>query len=532
MIVGTILKGASKVAHKKSQKKAQLSERLKSVAAIQEEQLSKVLTKAKKTEFGITYEFSKILNASDLTDAYRQVVPIFQYDFMYKKFWHKTLAGVEDVTWPGKIQNFALTSGTTNAASKRIPVSKQMIRGIKKTCLKQVTTLAELDFKSAFYEKDVLCVGGSTDLKKVNKQYEGDLSGILTGKVPHWINPYTKPSKKIRAISNWDEKLNKIVEAAPSWDVGILCGVPAWVHILINRIIETYKVDSIFDIWPNLKIYIHGGVSFSPYVNSFNQLFDNKVLYLDTYLASEGFLGFQTPSSGEMQLVIDNSIYYEFVPFNEEHFDFEGNLINYSDALTIDEVEEGVDYALLITTNSGAYRYLIGDTIQFTDLDHVKFKITGRTKHFLSLCGEHLSVDNMTQAISGLSYAQNISIDEFCVLGKRKENGKFMHKWYIASDSPINSLNFKHDLDAKLCELNDDYTTERQHALEDVEVEVLPSKVFYNFLKLMDKYGSQHKFPRVLKGKLADDWEKYISILEEENEKMMVYWQTGAVTLR
>jgi hypothetical protein len=532
MIVGTILKGASKVAHKKSLKKAQLSESVKHVATLQEEQLRKLLSKAKKTEFGNTYGFSNLLQSENVIDAYREVVPIFQYDFMYKKFWHKTLAGVEDVTWPGKIQNFALTSGTTSAASKRIPVSKQMIKGIKKTCLKQVFTLSDLDLPSAFYEKDVLCVGGSTDLKKVNNQYEGDLSGILTGKVPHWINPYTKPSKKIRAIGNWDEKLNKIVEAAPKWDVGIICGVPAWVHILIDRICDTYQVDCIFDIWPNLKVYIHGGVSFAPYKNTFDQLFNKKVMYLDTYLASEGFIGYQAPNSGEMQLVLDNNIYYEFIPFTEEHFDMEGNLKNYSDALAIDEVEEGVDYALLITTNSGAFRYLIGDTIQFTDIDNAKFKITGRTKHFLSLCGEHLSVDNMTQAISELSYAQNISIEEFCVLGKQQENGKFVHKWFIASDYPINSLNFKHDLDAKLCELNDDYTTERQHALENIEVEVLPTKVFYNFLKLMDKYGSQHKFPRVLKGKLAEDWENYIDILNEENEKMMVYWQTGSVSYK
>ncbi|MCB9224539.1 MAG: GH3 auxin-responsive promoter family protein [Crocinitomicaceae bacterium] len=532
MIVGTILKGASSLAHKKSVKKSQLSEKRKNVAALQEEQLRKLLSKAKKTEFGSTYGFTKLVESDNIRNSFRENVPIFQYEFMYKKFWHKTLAGVEDVTWPGKIQNFALTSGTTNAASKRIPVSKQMIRGIKRTCLKQVLTLSDMKLPSAFYEKDVLCVGGSTDLKKVNKQYEGDLSGILTGKVPHWINPYTKPGKKIRAISNWDEKLNKIVESAPKWDVGIICGVPAWVHILINRILDHYKVESIFEIWPNLRIYIHGGVSFSPYVNTFNQLFDKKVTYLDTYLASEGFIGFQSPVSGEMQLVLDNSIYFEFIPFNEEHFDADGSLMNYSDALMIDEVETGVDYALLITTNSGAYRYLIGDTIQFTDVENAKFKITGRTKHFLSLCGEHLSVDNMTQAISELSYEQNISIDEFCVLGKQQANGKFMHRWFIASDHPINSLNFKHDLDAKLCSLNDDYITERKHALENIEIEVLPTKVFYNFLKLMDKYGSQHKFPRVLKGRLAEDWEKYIEILEDDNEKMMVYWQSGSISYR
>ncbi|MBD3638287.1 MAG: GH3 auxin-responsive promoter family protein [Crocinitomicaceae bacterium] len=503
---------------------------MEAIVKKQEEQLVKLLSKAKKTEFGEKFNFQNILNSKDVREAYRQQVPIFQYDFMFKKFWYKTLNGEEDVTWPGKISNFALTSGTTSASSKRIPVSKQMIKSIKKVCFKQVLTLSDLNMPASFYEKDILCVGGSTELTKINTQWEGDLSGILTGKVPHWLNPYTKPSKKIRAISDWEEKLDRIVENAGAWDVGMICGVPAWVQILIHRIIDTYKVDTIFDIWPNLKVYIHGGVSFSPYVQSFNEILGDKVIYLDTYLASEGFIGYQPGAGKNMELVIGNNIYFEFIPFDTDHFDVDGNLHNFSDALAIDEVEDGVDYALLISTNSGAFRYLIGDTIQFIDSQKLQFKITGRTKHFLSMCGEHLSVDNMTQAISELSYKNDIAIDEFVVLGKQKENGNFMHKWYIASDHPINALNFKNDLDAKLCDLNDDYKTERKFALESVELEVLPSKVFYNFLKLMDKYGSQHKFPRVMKGQLADDWERYIKLVAEENEKMVVYEESGAIT--
>lgn len=533
MLVGSLLKGASDLAQKKNSKKSsKITKEMEAIVRKQEQQLTKLLTKAKKTEFGDKFNFKEILESGDLREAYRQEVPIFQYDFMFKQFWHKTLNGVEDVSWPGKISNFALTSGTTSASSKRIPVSKQMIRSIKKVCLKQVLTLSDLDMPASFYEKDILMVGGSTDLTKINSQWEGDLSGILTGKVPTWVTPYSKPSKKIKAISDWEEKLERMVENAGKWDVGMICGVPAWVQILVNRIVETYQLNSIFDIWPNLKVYIHGGVSFDPYVPSFNELFDGKVIYLDSYLASEGFIGFQSAGVEAMQLVIDNNIYYEFIPFDEDHFDADGNLKNYSDALGIDEVEAGVDYALLISTNSGAFRYLIGDTIRFIDPQRILFKITGRTKHFLSVCGEHLSVDNMTQAISDLAYEHNLAIDEFGVLGKQLESGNFMHKWYIASDNPINSITFKHELDNKLCELNDDYRTERKFALERIELEVLPTKVFYNFLKLMDKYGSQHKFPRVMKGQLAKDWERYIDIVEEENAKMMVYWQSGSVSYR
>jgi GH3 auxin-responsive promoter len=531
MLVGKLLKGASNLAQKKNSKKSsQMSERMEAILKKQEQQLSKILSKAKKTEFGEKFHFQDILNSGDIRDSYRRQVPIFQYDFMFKKFWHKTLDGEEDISWPGKITNFALTSGTTSAASKRIPISKQMIKGIKKVCLKQVLTLSELDMPATFYEKDILMVGGSTELTQINSQWEGDLSGILTGKVPHWLNPYTKPKKKIRAISDWEEKLEKIIENAGQWDVGMICGVPAWVQILCNRIIETYKLNSIFDIWPNLKVYIHGGVSFSPYVQGFNDLFQDKVIYLDTYLASEGFIGFQSCTSDYMELVIDNNIYFEFIPFDSNHFDLEGNLSNFSDALTIDEVDDGIDYALLISTNSGAFRYLIGDTIQFTDTQKYQFKITGRTKHFLSTCGEHLSVDNMTQAISEVSYQNDIAIDEFAVLGKQLENRNFMHKWFVASDHPIEAEAFKNDIDKKLCALNDDYKTERKFALEKVEMVILPTKVFYNFLKLMDKYGSQHKFPRVMKGKIAEDWEQFVKEAEVENEKLKVYNNSGAIS--
>lgn len=531
MLVGKLLKGASDAAQKrKSKKSSKISEKMEDIAKVQEEQLIKLLSKAKKTEFGQEFNFQDILNSKNVRNSYREQVPIFQYDFMFSKFWHKTLDGRSDVSWPGKIKNFALTSGTTSASSKRVPVSRQMIKSIKKICLRQVLSLSKLDMPPSFYEKNVLMVGGSTDLKKVNNQWkEGDLSGILTGKVPQWLTPYSKPEKKIKALSDWETKLEMIVEKAQEWDVGILAGVPAWVQILIQRILERYKLDNIFEIWPNLRVYIHGGVQFSPYEQSFNELFQGKVLCLDTYLASEGFIGFQPGSSKWMELVIDNQIYYEFIPFDEDHFDLDGNLQDYSDAYTIDEIEDGVNYALLITTCSGAFRYLIGDTIQFIDVQKLQFKITGRTKHFLSMCGEHLSVDNMTQAISEMAYQKNLAIDEFAVLGKQMENGNFMHKWFIASDQPVDEELFKVELDEKLKELNDDYITERKFALEKIELVVLPTLAFYNFLKRMNKYGSQHKFPRVLKGQLAEDWEKYISEVEAENLRSKVYETTGAV---
>jgi hypothetical protein len=528
MIIGSITKGASQLANINHSKKVV---NFSSSVQKQKKVLLKLLNEAKDTEFGKTFGYSEIIASSNPVDTYQKLVPIFQYDYMFKSFWYKTLQGIENVSWPGKIKNFALTSGTTNSSSKKIPVSSQMVKGIKRSCLRQLLTLNDLKLPISFYEKHVLVVGGSTELTQVSDHLEGDLSGILTGRVPHFLNPFTKPSKKVRAIGNWDEKLDKIVENASKWDVGIICGVPSWVNLLINKIIEHYQIDSIFELWPSLKIYIHGGVSFTPYITSFNALFNDKVIYLDTYLASEGFLGFQGATESHMKLTIDNGIFFEFIPFNSNHFDGEGNLINYSDALQLHQIEANVNYALLISTNSGAFRYLIGDTIKFSDVQQLKFKISGRTKHFLNLCGEHLTVDNMTEAITTISSEYGIKIEEFAVLGKRTESGAYCHKWYLASNSALAETQIIETLDKLLCALNDDYAIQRLYNLGKMELEVLPCSIFYGFLKVIDKYGSQHKFPRVLKGKLAHDWEHYLSILIEENARTLIYWQSGNTSI-
>ncbi|MGV6861742.1 MAG: GH3 family domain-containing protein [Putridiphycobacter sp.] len=509
-IVGSILKSASQIAHKKHKKKSDNFSSTNNLKA-QKKVLQYLLATSESTLFGQKHHFNDILNSDDLMDAFRIEVPIYQYNYMFKKYLHKSLSGVENVCWPDKIENYALTSGTTNAGSKRVPVSEQTIKSIKRTSIKQFTSLSKLDLPNSFFEKNVLFVGGSTQLKRSQNIYEGDLSGIITGKVPQWLYPFTKPNKKIKEIKDWETKLDKIIENARKWDVGTICGVPSWVQILLTRIVDYYNVNSIYEIWPNLKVYIHGGVSITPYLMALNQLFEGKVTYLETYLASEGFIGYQSADSDSLQLEIDNGIYYEFIPFNSRHFDQNGELINFSDALTLSEIKEGVNYALLITTNSGLYRYMIGDTIKFTDLDQLKFKITGRTKHYLNLCGEHLSVDNMNQAINEISYENNVSIEEFAVIGEMDLSGNVKHHWYLASNSPIDALNLEYLIDDKLCLLNDDYKTERKFVLKNLEVTVLSPKVFYDFLKLKDKYGAQNKFPRVLKGHLAKDWQNYLS---------------------
>lgn len=503
-IRGAVIKNATKYVSKLS--KVASEEGIKA----QEKQLKKLLNKAKSTDFGRKYRFSKILKAPNMLEAYRQQVPIYNYELMFNHFWHKTLSGVKDVSWPGKIENFALTSGTTGAASKRIPVSKEMIKTIRKVSVKQLMGLHKLDLPVEFYEKDILFLGGSTALTQINDQFEGDLSGIVTGKVPNWIAPFSKPEKKIRALKDWGEKIDEIVKKAPEWDLGVICGVPAWMQILIERVNDHYGLDNIHQMWPNLIIYVHGGVSFEPYMEKFNALFSSKVIYLDTYLCSEGFYAFQPIDSDGMHLLTNSNTYFEFIPFNENHFNQDGELIN-QESLTLSEVTEGVDYALVVSTCSGAWRYLIGDTIRFTDVETQQIKITGRTKHFLSLCGEHLSVDNMTDALTKVTYDHGVFVREFAVVGSKLETKGFKHTWYLGCDQPIANLElFKQELDYQLSVLNADYSVERNFALADIELIVLPSKVFYDFMKLKGKYGAQHKFPRVLKGKLANHWQNYL----------------------
>ena len=264
-------------------------------------------------------------------------------------------------------------------------------------------------------------------------------------------------------------------------------------------------------MWPNLAFYVHGGVAMEPYKKGFSKLLGKPITYIETYLASEGFLAFQSRQETRgMQLVLNNNIFFEFVPFDEKNFDTDGNMVTNPQVYMIHEIEEDKDYSILISTNAGTWRYAIGDTIKLIDRVRNEIIITGRTKHFLSLVGEHLSVDNMNRAIELASEEMNVSIPEFTVAGVPYGNF-FAHQWYIATDDKVDALKFAALLDEKIKSINDDYEVERMHALQAVMVTVLPEKIFMDFLKSKDKLGGQHKFPRVLKGKVFEEWKSFIS---------------------
>lgn len=479
-------------------------------------ELRKLMLKAQFTEFGKKYEFNELILLQDPIKIFQNTVPIHDYQSIFDAWWHRTLKGEKDICWPGKIKYFALSSGTSESSSKHIPVTKNLLKAIHKGTLKQILSTKHLNLSKEQYETEILFVGGSTNLSYNGTYFSGDLSGITTGTQPRWFQNFTLPGPAIISLNSWEEKIQEIVLNAKKWDIGFICGVPAWIQILFERIIKHYNVKNIHDIWPNLAILVHGGVAIHPYRASIDSLCGKPIHYLDTYLASEGFIAYQErPNKLQaMKLLTDNKIFFEFIPFTEEFFDADGNLKPNAKALDLSQVEVDKDYALLISNSAGAWRYLIGDTVKFTDLKRCEIIITGRTKHFLSLCGEHLSVDNMNQAVKLTAQDLGIAINEYSVVGIPYQ-GLFAHHWYIGTDRPIDAARIKEKIDLHLMALNDDYITERKHALKEVLVTVLPNQTFIDFLASKNKLGGQSKFPRVLKGKHLNDWMDFL----EKNKK-------------
>lgn len=504
-LLGTIIKTAIELKSKLPSEKRQVNP-----LVAQRKTLKKLLRKAQLTSFGEKYGFSEMLKTKDPIEKFQKRIPHYYYKTMYRDWWFRNLNGESYVSWPGRVKYFALSSGTSESASKHIPVTADMIKAIRKTSVRQLVSLVNFNLPKNFFNKGILMLGGSTHLQYNGTYYEGDLSGINTGRIPFWFQHHYKPGKRISKERDWQTKLDEIIKKAPEWDIGAIVGVPAWFQILLEKIIEKHQLNNIHDIWPNLEVFCHGGVAFGPYVKGFEKLLGRPIHYIETYLASEGFIAYQSrPNTSSMQMVFDNGIFYEFIPFNDENFDSEGNMRENIEALTIDKVEEGKEYALLMSTCAGAWRYLIGDTIKFTSLEKQEMIITGRTKHFLSICGEHLSVENMNRAVELYANDVGINIKEFAVAGV-KHGSMFAHKWFIGTDDSTDTEIARKKIDEYLKMLNDDYRVERLEAIRDVYVEILPSSVFYDYLRKLGKEGAQNKFPRVLRNPQLTEWESFI----------------------
>jgi phenylacetate-coenzyme A ligase PaaK-like adenylate-forming protein len=501
-IIGKLIKKTTAIAYKRNFNKGkEYVNQLKT--------LEQLLEKAEWTAFGQAHHFSSIRVSEDEVKAYQQNVPITDYEKFYQEWLRLTIAGEKDHTWAGKIKHYALSSGTTGSPSKRIPVTDEMIRSFQKTGLKQISILHELDLPESFFASSMLAVGGCTKLTRKKTHIEGDLSGILKKYTSFVVTPFAKPGNRIAGIKDWNTKLEKMVEKAPDWNIGIIMGVPSWCIMLMEKVVERYKLNNIHEVWPNLEVYVHGGVFMKPYISRLEKVLGRPLHLLDTYLASEGYFAYQQSIHDEgMRLLLNSGVFYEFVPFNSDHFDDEGNLKDIHTAYTLSEVMEGVDYALVISTNAGLWRYMIGDLVRFINVAEREIKISGRIKQFLSLAGEHLSLDNINTAIDKVSGDLSCTISEFCIVADQE---KMYQQWYFGTLDKVNPEELMKAVDKELSRINDDYASVRKYTLKDPVGSVLSAQTFYDFMDEIGKAGSQNKFPRVMNPQQAEKWSLFLS---------------------
>jgi hypothetical protein len=478
--------------------------------AAQESVLSHLLETAQHTSFGIYHGFNGILKEEDYKSAFAKAVPFYDYHKMDEQWWVKMKEGKPNIAWPGLPKFLARSSGTTGKKSKTIPVTDEMIAAIKSAGTRQVSALSHFDLDSAVFESEVLALGSSTDLVEENGFTIGEISGISASNIPEFLDTFYRPGSEISAIDDWDERVQRIAEEAKNWDIGMLSGIPSWLELMLKKVMEVNNASNIHEVWPNLSVYTSGGVAFEPYRSSFEKLFAKPVQIVDTYLASEGFIACQQRAeTSSMQLITDGGIYFEFVPFEPQYVEPDGSIAADAPVLSIADVEEEVDYALIISTVSGAWRYLIGDTIKFTDKSRAEIKITGRTKFFLNVVGSQLSVLKMETAITELQERFNSSIKEFTVSAK-KIDGEFYHVWYLGTDSEVSESELAEALDRSLQDANKNYKVARSKALKGVQVHKVPENTFSKWNDHQKKKGGQVKMEKVMDDEKFEKWEEFV----------------------
>jgi len=469
----------------------------------QEEQLRYLISTAKDTAFGQYYGFASLLEEEDLISSYQRRLPVFDYKTLQRRWW-KQQQDFPNITWPGQPGFFALSSGTTGKKSKRIPVTEEMLGVFRSVSQSQIAALANFDLPPDLYEKDILMLGSSADLTPHKHHLEGEISGINSSNIPGWFDGFYKPGKEIASIDKWDERVTAIAEAAPDWDVAAIAGIPSWVRMMLIRIIEMHQLDTIHDLWPNLKLYATGGVAFEPHRKSFEALVSEPLTVMDTYLASEGFFSFTArPDTMNMQLAVEHGIFYEFIPFDERGFDETGGLLKNPEVHDLGEVEENQEYALVVSTPAGAWRYLIGDTIKFKDLEKFEIVISGRTKYFLNVVGSQLSEEKLNAAVKEISRELGEEINEYAVAAVKDDSGEYIHQWVLGSPTgKLNADRARELLDASLQKRNKNYRVAREKALKGVAVRSVKTERIYNWLETGKKKGGQIKVPKVMKEKM------------------------------
>jgi hypothetical protein len=461
---------------------------------VQYELFLKLLSNAKDTKWGLKYEYQEIKSIKDYQDS----VPLQDYDAI-KPWVDRMFAGEQNVLWPTPIKWFAKSSGTTSFRSKIIPVSPESLEECHFLAGRDLIALYYDNYENAnLYSGKYLVVGGSADENSnFADSYSGDLSAIIMKNLPWWAEVRRTPSKDIALMADWEQKVDKIARTTMNEDVHLMTGVPSWTMVILQRILEISGKNDITEVWPNLELFMHGGVSFDPYHEQFKNLIPKSSMnYLESYNATEGFFGIQDQKdSNDLLLMLDYGIFYEFIPMNA----YDG--VHSKIIVALSEIEVGQNYALVISTNAGLWRYIVGDTVSFTSTLPYRFKITGRTKSFINSCGEEIIVENADKAISNACLLHNASVRDYTaapIYMKQSEGGA--HEWLIEfTKKPENLAKFTASLDQELRVINSDYDAKRSHerALKMPHLHMLENGTFEAWMKKNGKLGGQHKIPRL-----------------------------------
>ena len=474
---------------------------------VQSELLLKLLNSAKNTSIGKLYEFDSIKNYKD----YSERVPVSAYEDISGMI-ERSRKGEKNIYWSSEIKWFAKSSGTTNSKSKFIPISQESLESCHYAGNKDLLCLYLSNNEgSKLFEGKNLRLGGSKSTYIENGSFYGDLSAILIENMPIWAEYISTPSKKVSLMGDWEYKMTAIIEETIKENVTSLAGVPSWMLTLLNKTLEMTNKNSINEIWPNLEVYFHGGVSFNPYLNQYNSIFNSdKVKYYEVYNASEGFFAVQdSNNSKELLLMLDYGIYYEFIPMNNYQN-------NNQTIINLSQVELNTNYAIVITTNAGLWRYKIGDTVRFTSLNPHRILITGRTKHFINVFGEEVIIENSDNAIKNLCKNRNMEVVDYTVApvfmdGKKKGR----HQWLIEFNKPPTNIDeIANQIDEFLKSENSDYEAKRYNSISVDKPEIIIAKkgLFYKWMKKRNKLGGQNKVPRLSNSR------KYIEELLEFND--------------
>ena len=459
---------------------------------VQSELLTKLIDQAKNTWFGKEYGFSSNKSYQRFADQ----VPISTYEDMAELI-SRTRKGEQNLFWPTSIKWFAKSSGTTNAKSKFIPVSNEALNECHFKAGKDMLSLYfNNNPNSQLFQGKALRLGGSKSLYEENNTYFGDLSAIIIENLPFWAEIVSTPSHKVSMMEEWETKMKAIINACISEDVTSLAGVPSWMLVILKKIQEQTGKHNLLELWPNAEVYFHGGVSFNPYRNEYESIFPtNDFKYYEIYNASEGFFGIQDQNnSDELLLMLDYGIFYEFIPMDTYGLPTQK-------IVDLAEVEKDKNYAVVISTNAGLWRYQIGDTIRFTSTSPYRFRITGRTKHHINVFGEELVIENAETALADVCKVHRTAVIDFTagpVFMDGKSKGK--HEWIVEFKSPPKNIDqFMSDLDARLQELNSDYEAKRYKnmTLDPLEIHVGRANLFHDWLKERNKLGGQNKIPRL-----------------------------------